>query len=83
MPSAVLAKYVGAYTIRGKGPVRIQLEDDHLIAYYGGKVRLIAQTETTFVSPKATFHFVTDAQGAVVRLLVEVIEGEWIAEGQQ
>jgi hypothetical protein len=38
---------------------------------------------TEFVSPKATFYFVTDAQGAVVLLLVEVIEGEWIAEQRQ
>lgn len=83
VPSAVLAKYVGDYTIRGKGPVRIQLENDHLIAYYGGKVQLIAQTETIFVSPKSTFHFVIDAQGAVVRLLVETIEGESVAERQQ
>ena len=83
VPSAALAKYVGDYTIRGKGPVRIQFEDDHLIAYYGGRVRPIVQNETAFVSPRATFHFLTGAQGAVARLLVDVIEGEWIAERQQ
>ncbi len=83
LPADVLAKYAGAYTIRGKGRVRILLEDDHLIADYGGKLRLIAQSETTFVSPKSTFHFVTDAQGAVMRLLVETVEGEVIAERQQ
>jgi hypothetical protein len=82
VPATVLAKYAGAYMIRGKGPVRIQLEDDHLIADYGGKVRLTAQTETTFVSPKSTFLFVTDAEGAVMRLLVETVEGEMIAERQ-
>src|SRR5215475_10797498 len=67
--SPLPAKYVGDYTIRGKGPVRIQFEDDHLIAYYGGRVRPIVQNETAFVSPRATFHFLTGAQGAVVRLL--------------
>ena len=61
----------------------IQLEDDHLIADYGGKVRLTAQTETTFVSPRSTFRFVTDVQGDVMRLLVETVEGEMIAERQQ
>jgi hypothetical protein len=83
VPAAVLAKYAGTYMIRGKGPVRIHLEDDHLIADYGGKVRLTAQTETTFVSPKSTFLFVTDAQGAVVRLQVISVEGELMAERQQ
>ncbi len=83
VPAAVLAKYVGNYTIRGKGLVRIQIEDNQLIADYGGKVRLTAQTETTFVSPKSTFHFVTDAQGVVVRLLVVSVEGELMAERQE
>jgi len=82
VPAEVLAKYVGNYTIRGKGLVRIQIEDNQLIADYGGKVRLTAQTETTFVSPKSTFHFVTDAQGVVVRLLVVSVEGELMAERQ-
>ena len=80
VPVAVLAKYTGVYTTREMGPVQILLEDDHLIADYGGKVRLTAQDENTFVSPKSTFVFVTDAQGAVIRLLVETVEGETIAE---
>jgi hypothetical protein len=83
VPTTVLAKYAGAYMIRGKGPMRIQLEDDHLTSDYGGKVRLTAQNETTFVSPKSTFLFVMDAQGAVMRVLVESVEGELIAVRQQ
>jgi hypothetical protein len=84
VPPEVLARYVGNYLIGGTRPVRIQLEDDHLIADYpGGKLRLTAQTETTFVSPQATYHFETNAQGAVVRLRVELIEGERIAERKQ
>jgi hypothetical protein len=82
LSATMLAKYAGDYTIRGGAPVRIQMEGDHLVADYGGKVRLTPQTESTFISSKSTFHFVTNAEGAVVRVQVITVEGETVAERQ-
>jgi hypothetical protein len=79
---AVLARYAGAYDIKGpRGGSRatVVLEGAQLMMTVPamGTARLIPQSATTFLFRGAVIEFVSNEQGEVTHLTVRAVEGEF------
>ena len=81
VPPQVLASYAGEYTMKMDGkliPSSVAIENGRLFVVLpaGGKLPLVAESETVFSASGAPAIFRRDANGAVLGFTVHTVEGD-------
>jgi hypothetical protein len=79
IPAEVLAKYVGAYgSPASPADIVVSLEGSRLMidSSGGGKIPLLAHSETNFTMEGTGVDFVKDAKGAVTAMIQHWVEGD-------
>ena len=82
LPADVLASYAGPYNMKMEGksiPSSVVLENGRLFVVPpggGGKLPLVAESETTFSASGAPVIFRKDASGAVTGFVIHTVEGD-------
>jgi hypothetical protein len=78
-PAAVLAQYAGAYgTPAAPADIVVSLEGDRFAINTGGggKIPLVAHTESTFTMEGTGVDFVRDGKGEVIAMIQHWVEGD-------
>ena len=81
IPANVLSSYAGPYELKVAGksiPSSVAFENGRLYVVMpgGGKLALVAESETTFTSLGAPVIFRKDASGAVAGFVIHTVEGD-------